>query len=348
MTPSLSVFLDLVRILAAAAVFLSHASWHDHTGGLMWQISGIGREAVDVFFVLSGFVISHAVATSSPHQASPRQYVESRAARVASVAVPALVLTFVLDSIGRAASPALYHGFCCGPEPWPFLRNALFVGDVWSHHVAPGSNIPWWSLGYEVWYYAVFGLLCFAPRPWNGVAAGALLLVAGPGIAVLFPLWLLGGLARRWCVAGGFGGRAAMLAGSLGIVLATVLARREGNIYDPFALTPGRLGDYAQDYLVGLLFVLVLAGARSAAPRLPERPVRWLAGATFTLYLMHLPMIRAVVAVSPWPAESWATRTMVLLGVPLAVLAFAEVTERRKALWRNGLRRLWPRLAAAK
>ncbi len=130
-------------------------------------------------------------------------------------------------------------------------------------------------------------------------------------------------------------------------MLAAVFNRRAGNIYDPFALTAARLGDYAQDYLVGLLFVLVLAGAAQVQWRVPERAVRWLAGATFTLYLTHLPLIRAAVALSPWPAESWTTRGMVLVGVPLAVLALAEVTERRKAAWRNGLRRLWPRVEAA-
>ena len=71
MTPSLSLFLDLVRVLAAFAVFLSHASWHDHTGGLMWQLGGIGREAVDVFFVLSGFVIAHAAGREGALGASP-------------------------------------------------------------------------------------------------------------------------------------------------------------------------------------------------------------------------------------------------------------------------------------
>jgi peptidoglycan/LPS O-acetylase OafA/YrhL len=341
MTPSLSLFLDLVRILAAASVFLSHASWHDHTGGLMWQLAGIGREAVDVFFVLSGFVISHAAA-----RATARDFAFARIARVASVAVPALALTWGLDSIGRAASPALYQGFCCEPATLPFLRNGLFLGDVWTH-VAPGSNIPWWSLGYEVWYYAVFGAVFFAPRPWGAIAAAGLLLVAGPSIAVLFPLWLLGIAARRWCEAGGWGGPWALAAGLAGIVLATACGERAGEIYEPFSLTAARLGDYGQDYLIGLLFVLALAGARSTPLRLPARPIRFLAGATFTLYLTHLPMIRATVALSPWPASSWATRAMVLLGVPLVVLALAELTERRKSLWRAGLERLFPRLEVA-
>jgi peptidoglycan/LPS O-acetylase OafA/YrhL len=342
MTPSLSIFLDLMRILAAGAVFLSHASWHDHTGGLMWQLSGIGREAVDVFFVLSGFVVSETAARTTAGG-----YALSRSARIASVAVPALLLTWLLDTIGQAADPALYHGFCCGPATLPFLRNAFFLGDVWSH-VAPGSNIPWWSLGYEVWYYAIFGAAIFVPRPWGMLAAAALLLAAGPNIAILFPLWLLGLAARSWCQAGGWGGPWALLAGLLGIVLATAFNQRIGNIYDPFDLTSARLGDYAQDYLIGLLFTLALAGARSTPMRLPGRPIRWLAGATFTLYLTHLPMIRATVALSPWPASSWPTRALVLLAIPLIALALAELTERRKPLWRAALQHLIPAPAAAK
>ncbi len=198
MTPSLSLFLDLVRVLAAGAVFLSHASWHDHTGGLLWQLGGIGREAVDVFFVLSGFVIAHAAA-----RGDARGFALGRVARVASVAVPALALTAGLDAVGRAARPELYQGFCCGAEPFAFLRNV--VRGMWWGHVSPGSNVPWWSLRYEVCYYAVFGCLVFAPRPWGVAAAAGLLAAAGPGIAMLFPLWLLGVAARRWCLAGGLG-----------------------------------------------------------------------------------------------------------------------------------------------
>lgn len=349
MNREVSIALDLARILAAGAVFVSHASWQAHTGGLFWQLGGIGREAVDVFFVLSGFVIAHVTAEREP---TARDFAINRAARIASVAVPALVATFLLDAVGRVAMPGLYADLCCENAltvVWRYLRNLLFVGDLWSHHISPGTNVPWWSLGFEAWYYLAFGLFVFMPRPWNWAAAAGALVVAGPGIAVLFPLWLLGGvgyrLSRRW--APGVWTGAALVAGAAVLLpVVTVFGPREGQIYSAFSLAPGRLVDYGQDYVIGVLFLGILLGVRGLSGVLAgffgaiERPVRWLAGGTFALYLFHLPLMRALVAVSPWPAESWGMRVLVLFGVPALVLGIAEVTERKKSFWRNGLARL--------
>ncbi len=343
-----SIFLDLIRIVAAFAVFLSHASWHAHTGGVLWQLASIGREAVDVFFVLSGFVIAHVVAT---RETTAKGYVINRIARVASVSIPALLVTWGLDAIGRAYRPELYQGFCCdngGAPVWQMLRNLVFMGNVWSAGVSPGSDIPYWSLGFEAWYYTAFGLLTFLPGRAGWVAA-AVLLAAGPGIAILFPLWLLGVLCWRWhgVVLGRGWSWGLFLGGMLGVVLAAAGQQRHGQIYDDFAITAARFGDYAQDYLVGGLFAVGLVGffgvSRAFGPLLGRvaGPVRWAAGATFTLYLFHVPLIRFIVAVSPWPVESFGVRAAVLAGVPLVVLLLAELTERRKAVWRNGLRRIW-------
>ncbi len=38
----------------------------------------------------------------------------------------------------------------------------------------------------------------------------------------------------------------------------------------------------------------------------------------------------------PWGASSWATRIVVMGGTFALVLALADVTERRKTLWRTG------------
>lgn len=334
-----SAFLDLVRLLAAIAVFLSHASWQDHTGGVLWQLGTIGREAVDVFFVLSGFVIGHAA-----QGRTLRDYMLSRLARVYSVALPALVLTFVLDGIGRSVRPALYHGFCCdhgGAPVWQMLRNAVFAGNIWGAEVSPGSDIPYWSLGFEAWYYLAFGLLVFLPRRWGWVGAVGAMVVAGPGIAVLFPLWLLGVWCRGWRLPG-MAGWLALGGGVAGVVLSALFQQRIGQIYDPFSLSPGRLMDYAQDYGAGGCFALALVGIQSVGPRvrwLAGRMgyVRWAAGATFALYLFHVPIIRVIAATSPWAVGDWRTRGMVMIGVPLVVLLLAEVTERRKQMWRRGL-----------
>ena len=79
---------------------------------------------------------------------------------------------------------------------------------------------------------------------------------------------------------------------------------------------------------------LGIPGTAAAALRAADPLI---AGATFTLYLFHVPLLHAVVALAPWPAETWPTRALVFIGVPLLVLALAEVTERRKGVWRRGI-----------
>lgn len=349
MNREISIFLDLARFLAAYLVFLSHAAWTAHTGGLFWQIRGLGREAVDVFFVLSGFVIAHATASRA---GTARDYAVNRSARIASVALPALALTFVADTIGVAFNPDLYTGFCCEPGMgwWAYGRNLLFLGEVWSQHIPPGSNGPYWSLCYEVWYYVAFGLYRFLPRRQGVPAVALLLLLVGPGIAVLFPLWLLGvaihgrtlAPRRGWWLLG-FGAAA--------IIAALISSDRQGQIYDPFAFTVARMMDYGRDYAMGLAFAMFLMGFIAVAPRFAaplraiERPIRWLAGGTFALYLFHLPLLRLLAAVMPVPVLSWQMWLAVYLGVPLATFALAEVTERRKLWWRTGIERLFARVA---
>ena len=340
-----SIYLDLVRFIAAVFVFLTHASRQQSSGGLLWQIN-YGREAVDVFFVLSGFVIGHVVET---RERSALGYAVARAARLYSVALPAVVITFVLDRIGQSLRPELYVGWCCdslGGRAWEYLGSLVFLNEIWSHHTPPGSALPYWSLGFEVWYYVVFGLAFFAPRPWNLIAAALVMVAVGPGIAALFPLWLLGFYCYRLSTRRLPGRRtgAALCAGALIAFFAYEHeAYRYGELYSAFALSEERLHDYAQDYIVGGLFSLHLIGfcAVSAwlAPLLArcERPIRWIAGATFTLYLFHVPLIEAVVALAPWPADTWPTRLLVFIGVPLLVLALAELTERRKAAWRRAI-----------
>ena len=348
MRREVSVFLDLTRFLAAFLVFLSHASWMNHSGGMLWQLGGVGREAVDVFFVLSGFVMAHVVAG---RHISARDYAINRIARIASVAVPALVVTWLLDGVGMGRRAEIYAASCCDPGWLAYGRNLIFTGDVWWWHVSPGSNVPYWSLGFEAWYYLAFGLLVFLPGV-AGIAAAALAMaVAGPGIAALFPLWLLGVGCYRGCqrpVSEGVGW-GLFLSGWAVILAVAVFGVRRGQIYDGFELSWGRMADYGHDYATGLGFVLVLIGFSaicgrfSAVSMVISRPIRWLAGATFALYLFHLPMLHFLAAMLPWPGASWQARVVIYVGVPLMALGLAEVTERRKSWWRKGLVAIWLR-----
>ena len=188
MNRTLSIHLDLVRLLAASVVFLGHAGTQRISGGLFHQFGRYGEAAVDVFFVLSGFVIAHAVAT---RETSASGYAVNRAARIYSVVVPALLLGLLLDAGGRLLDPALYGlapNFTGPADAAQLMSSALFLDQLWFRAAQPGSNLPFWSLAFEAWYYLAFGLLVFAPRPWNWLAAAAAMALAGPKIALLLPL----------------------------------------------------------------------------------------------------------------------------------------------------------------
>ncbi|MGH9810841.1 MAG: acyltransferase family protein, partial [Terriglobia bacterium] len=98
----MSIYLDLVRFCAALCVFLGHASGQRFSGGYLWHFDELRHDAVTVFFVLSGFVIAHVTNTS---EQTPREFFINRAARIFSVAIPALALTYALDAVGMPAAP---------------------------------------------------------------------------------------------------------------------------------------------------------------------------------------------------------------------------------------------------
>ncbi len=89
MLPTFSAYLDLIRLAAAVVVFCAHASAPPISGGLLWQMVGVSQEAVLIFFCLSGFVIGYSVDVA---HGGLRSFVINRAARIYSVAIPALIL----------------------------------------------------------------------------------------------------------------------------------------------------------------------------------------------------------------------------------------------------------------
>jgi peptidoglycan/LPS O-acetylase OafA/YrhL len=109
MTRTLSIYLDLVRLLAALLVLLSHASL-DRFGGAWLQpaFARAGTPSVIAFFVLSGFVISW---TAETRERTFATYLINRLARLWSVVLPALLLTAVVDAIGRTIYPTIYPTF---------------------------------------------------------------------------------------------------------------------------------------------------------------------------------------------------------------------------------------------
>src|SRR5687768_14024227 len=93
---STSLFLDFLRLTAAFGVVLGHLG---NTGlaPSADQLRGYGEVFVTAFFVLSGYVIA---ATASKGNTDGISYVAARLARLWTVALPCLLLSFCLEWIG--------------------------------------------------------------------------------------------------------------------------------------------------------------------------------------------------------------------------------------------------------
>jgi peptidoglycan/LPS O-acetylase OafA/YrhL len=340
-----SIYLDLVRFLAAVAVFLSHVGTRAVSDGFLWQFMPLGAPAVIVFWVLSGYVIAHSV------QGNPslRDYTVARAARIYSVVVPTLLATIVIDELGRWIAPANYAN-CPSmlADPWSIPLALSFLNEAWGGcpKASLGSNGAYWSLGYEVPFYALFAGIHFLHGRTRIVCCSLLALLAGPQVIGMFPLWWLGraayDLSWHHRIRPHWGW--VLWIGSVVCGVALVCCARS-----PFNLTEHGPFDLAVDALLALLFLVHIAGFQAIGGSILrhalaawEQPIRWLAGATFTLYLLHQPTIAFLKALSPWAADTWQFRVGILLLPMFAVFAFAHFTERKKIRWRTWLDRWIP------
>jgi peptidoglycan/LPS O-acetylase OafA/YrhL len=346
------VYFDLARYIAALTVFVGHAAGKQWTGGLFWQVGMYLDTAVVVFFVLSGYVIAYVVDT---RERSPSDYASARLARLWSVALPALALTFIIDYVGIRVAPDLYRG-----QPWyhgdnlllRYVASALFLHEVWGAGLVPGVNGPYWSIGYEAAYYLFFGLFAFIRNvKWAILAGGAAMAFFGPKVLMLFPIWLLGVVAYR--------ARSMLcLQPSLGwllLVLAVAMLFASPNLRG--ALRPVDSGWHSSrsilgDYADGLAFFGSIAAISSIAPHIESILVRhrkgiaWLATGTFTLYLFHRPLLQLFSYLGPEPPDNWLRRLIIFAGIPIIVAGVTPSTDRLKDWMRPRLRRIFQRFKA--
>ena len=347
MSPAFSLYLDLVRFVAACLVYVYHSNQRWLVADVL-PASDYGHSAVVVFFVLSGYVIAYITATKERDWVS---YCASRLARIYSVALPAVLLTMALDAAGRTLNPGIY-GFPWDQFPIRVAASLAMLTEVWFVSITGFSNVPYWSICYESWYYVLFGVICFVPRRWAWPMAVAILLMLGPKIALLAPIWFLGVGLYRWrrlehvpALAGWVLalGSAILIAlfhlYGIGHALTDWLELRLGKSLHR-ELTFSKF--FLADYVLGLLVFLNFAGMRRVAhaywPVLAPfaRPIRWLAGFTLTLYLLHQPLFLfwgSVIRGDPSGHWFWWSTT---LATGLSVMAIGTVTESR----RGDLRRM--------
>jgi peptidoglycan/LPS O-acetylase OafA/YrhL len=342
----MSIYLDLIRIMAAATVFASHANYVRITGGLplLWRLNDHSNDAVMVFFVLSGLVIAY---VSDKKEKTPKDYIASRLSRLYSVVAPALLLTVLLDFVGSHFTNSVYDGkwFLTDNPVWRFMANLFFVNELWFISIRPFSNGPFWSLGYEFWYYVIFAVAYYYKPFLKYFVIAALCLFVGPKILLLLPIWLLG----VWTY---FRIKAKPVSEPVGLALVISTTAAYLFFWHPHLLfdwTVANLGskfvndqlgysrNFLSNYIIGMLIAIHFIGVASVVPRLSrvlgllESPIRYVAGYTFAVYLFHYPLLQFFAAITSSLDKSLLRSAIIIFGTLGVIWALGTVTERRKS-----------------
>jgi peptidoglycan/LPS O-acetylase OafA/YrhL len=363
MNRSFSLYLDFIRFFAAMLVFISHVP--GFAGGWLWQIAGFGHEAVVVFFVLSGFVIAFVVYDKKE---SAIQYAASRLSRIYSVALPALLLTLTLyysaDAINHESLESLNQKL--GDPIWTTLAALTFTNQSWI--ASPVfSNLPYWSLGYEVLYYVFFGVLAFCTGFSRIVLLAVVALVMGPSIILYLPVWLAGVFcfkylhsvsmtfrASLYAYVVSIMGVAALCIESLQNMINSFVRQQIGDGFYAYLLEPAEL--FASDYLLTIFVTLHMFSSYHLIRHseffkirgFVELSIKTLSSHTFSLYLFHMPILFFVSAVLPYKEHPVANVFSCWVATPLIIFAISYFTEKQKSRYKvffeELIRRCTPKL----
>lgn len=354
-----SVYLDVMRFAAAVSIALAHLTQPFFSEGWPLLVDK-AKAGLVTLFLLSGIVIRYVTVM---RRGRIQDFWVDRVSRVYSVVIPSLLFTIAASYAARAASPAYYNEHWGADMSHPMLRiflNLVFFAQSWNWTYAPLSNEPFWTLSYEVFYYAMYGVLFYLAglRRWFWFIL--LCILAGQHILLLLPLWLFGcllhDLYQRFRRAGTNTARlhlAFLAAGTAGFFAIPVVVRwmiAAKNVGTRIFLShhhqPINLHWAYIYYAIGvptgfvlLWSMLLLDGLRINDKAKWVKTIRILSEATFPIYLLHFPLFVLIASVIPYDRHNgWFKLGMLLLVVVIAVF-LAEPTNQLKNYLRDCLRK---------
>lgn len=288
-----SLILDGLRILAALFVLISHVftHWFPATSETLF-FDKAAHLGVIVFFVLSGSAIAY---TTIKKNRGGSQYMAARFSRLYAVVFPALLITAIIQIIVYFLDHSLYEEFSRSPSWLRYALSSLFLNEVWLFSAGPPINGPLWSLGYEFWYYIIFGVFFYKGAGWKWFLPGLIAcIVAGPKILLMMPIWLFGYLIFRYPISV----KSKTL--SWGITFVSFLLAAMVFMYVP--AFPSKIGfeplffsnQFLTDWILGLcvasgLWFMPTAKKRRSSTALVA--IRQAADLTFPVYVLHFPLM---------------------------------------------------------
>lgn len=339
--------IDGLRAIAVAAVVAYHAVPEAVPGGFV---------GVDVFFVISGYLITALLARELA--TSGRIDFAAFYARRARRLLPALLVMLVCvmlvlagpmgrheSLVDESATSSLYS--------LAFLANFHFQATSGGYFDVASDTRPMlhlWSLAVEEQFYLVYPVLLLALYRFSpgatarrlGLVAAASLLLAEYWVHILPELAFYHMPARFWELAAGglvalspvaaavpARARGLLATGLAAVVLSSLLTPLWGPFPGKSAL-PAVLGS-------GLVLLAVHRGAVSGwgAAFLRARPIIGLGKVSYSLYLWHWPLL--VLLEAAWPEPAGSGERLAACGVALA-LAWASWRFIERPFRKAGLR----------
>ncbi|MBV9565450.1 MAG: acyltransferase [Bradyrhizobium sp.] len=343
-----SIALDALRAIAAQMVCIGH--------GISFFMPQLRNSrfplpqnvGVLLFFVLSGFLISHMLFTRSrdPNYGF-LQFLIERVARIYSGLVPCLLVIAAVDAVtvhltGDSAISSS-HGTSV------FLANLLMIESYrgplndlsWLQWPIFGSASPLWTLVIEWHIYLFVGAVFFiGARPRTAALLVAVALVFGQiplhylfgalqddGVGQsLFVLWL-GGAYAYLAASGGY-----LQNRMLGALIA--VAALVAYIASTHAFLEYRPRGYPLLVIFVLAIVMATQGQRMITSPTAIKVIRFFAGYSFTLYLIHHTLM--YLAFLLWKDAGWTVFIpAVIVSNVLAAIVAAFTEKRHKSLARH-------------
>jgi peptidoglycan/LPS O-acetylase OafA/YrhL len=192
---SLFQVLDAWRVICAATVVLSHAGQLGLIPSIGAALMPTSHHAVILFFVISGFSVAYSTDVQS---LDTPKFIVARMSRIFSIAIPAIIVTLLVDQVSAQLFPNVEPIWQLRRWPLYLAVASSFSNELWFWSMPPFSNIPFWSLNYEVYYYLVFAALLIRPIAWRVAATITVLLLIGPKVWLLLPCWWVGVSLYGW------------------------------------------------------------------------------------------------------------------------------------------------------
>ncbi|QIK96854.1 acyltransferase [Sphingomonas sp. HDW15A] len=315
--------LEALRGIAALIVVMHHLSLQPGTflTGNPWLAQG--WLFVDLFFVLSGFVIASVHMDSPACEATAKGFLIRRFFRLWPLHFVTLVAALGIDLLGGEAAKPGYGAM---------VALNLTMTHAWG--LVPGSvlNGPSWSISVEWAAYLLFAGVCLATADFRrrlttmamvGILSLILLLVFRGGsldgdLSLRLPRCLmsfaLGVLLWGWA-----GGRAPLSRRSAAYGQLAIAAAMAAVL--PITAATPALG-LAIPLMSAAMVAIMVRDSGSAARSILERPVpQWLGRHSYSIYLVHMPLFRwlSEAGADELPRTAWLAFSLAALVVVSSV-----------------------------